>query len=241
MRDAGWSMRNGLGAIASLQPRVLVPVAAAFGFLGLALFIVSGRSFQFDSTIVLLLRSANDPATPLGPAWFAEMMRDVTALGSFVGLGLITVAASLTLWLCGWRRLAVGLALTVLSATLVSTGLKILIGRERPDIVAHAALTFTASFPSGHAFLSAVTLLSIAGFVGLAARRADMTRLCLWLAWTMIILIGVSRIYLGVHWPTDVLAGWCLGIAWSSLAVAWLGRGMAAAGTLPAGRPAAMR
>ncbi|WP_181300626.1 phosphatase PAP2 family protein [Bosea sp. 124] len=212
-----------------LQPRVLVPVAAAFAFLGLALFIVSGRSFAFDRSLVLLFREAGDPSTPLGPAWLREAMRDVTALGSFVGLGMMTITASLTLWVCRYRHLAVGLAITVISATVVSTGLKILIGRARPDIVEHAALTFTASFPSGHAFLSAVTMLSIAGFIGLASHRDDIARLCIWLAWVMIVLIGVSRIYLGVHWPTDVIGGWCLGIAWSSLAVAVLGRRMAEA------------
>jgi undecaprenyl-diphosphatase len=213
----------------SLQPRFLIPLAAAFTFLGLAIFIASGRDFTFDTKLVLMLRQAGDPATPLGPAWLREAMRDVTALGSFVGLGLMTIAAALTLWLCSHRPLAVGLVVSVLSATLVSTLLKIAIGRERPDIVEHVALTFTASFPSGHAFLSAVTLLCIAGFVGLSARREHITRLCIILAWVMIVLIGVSRVYLGVHWPTDVLAGWCLGVAWSSVAVAWLGRGMAAA------------
>lgn len=218
-----------------LQPRLLVPVAAAFAFLGLAIFIMSGRSFAFDRSLVLLFRESSDLSTPLGPAWFREAMRDVTALGSFVGLGMMTIAASLTLWLCRYRHLAVGLAVTVISATLVSTGLKIVIGRDRPGIVEHAALTFTASFPSGHAFLSAVTMLSIAGFIGLAARRDDITRLCIWLAWVMIVLIGVSRVYLGVHWPTDVIGGWCLGIAWSSLAVALLGRKMAAADPLVAG------
>lgn len=212
-----------------LKPRLLVPIAAAFAFLGLALFIASGRSFAFDASLVLLMREGGDPATPLGPPWLREAMRDVTALGSFVGLGFMTIAASLTLWLCRFHHLSVGLAINVLSATAVSTALKILVGRERPGIVEHSALTFTASFPSGHAFLSAVTLLSIAGFIGLASKRGDITRLCIGLAWTMIVLIGVSRVYLGVHWPTDVIAGWCLGIAWSSVAIAWLGRRMAAA------------
>ncbi|OYW99052.1 MAG: hypothetical protein B7Z14_13050 [Bosea sp. 32-68-6] len=212
-----------------LQPRIVIPIAAAFVFLALALFIASGRSFAFDRSIVLLFREAGDPSMPIGPAWLREAVRDVTAFGSTVGLGMMTIAAGLTLWLCRHRHLAVGLALTVIGATAVSTALKILIGRDRPDIVEHAALTFTASFPSGHAFLSAVTLLSIAGFVGLAARRDDITRLCLVLAWGMIVMIGVSRIYLGVHWPTDVIGGWCLGIAWSSVSVALLGRSLARA------------
>jgi undecaprenyl-diphosphatase len=150
-------------------------------------------------------------------------------LGSFSGLGLIMITASLVLWQCRHPRLAVGLVVSVLAATLASTWLKILIGRERPDIVEHVALTFTASFPSGHAFLSAVTLLCIAGFVGLAVRRDRITRLCHVIAWSVIVLIGASRVYLGVHWPTDVLAGWLLGLTWASLSVAWLGRNMARA------------
>lgn len=207
-----------------LQPRILLPTAAAFGFLGLAIFVIAGRDFAFDTRLVMLFRDAADPSTPLGPAWFREMMRDVTALGSFVALGTMMVVAALTLRLCGHWRLALGLVATVASAVVASTLLKIVIGRERPDIVEHAALTFTASFPSGHAFLAAVVLLSIAGFVGIASRRADISRICLWVAWLLIIAIGVSRIYLGVHWPSDVLGGWCLGITWSSVAVAWLGR-----------------
>ncbi|MGO4172126.1 phosphatase PAP2 family protein [Bosea sp. TAF32] len=210
------------------QPRVLVPAAAALAFVALAAFIASGHSFAFDTKLVLLFRDPANPAVPIGPTWFQEAVRDMTALGSFVGLFFMATTATLALWLCGYRHLAVGLVVSLLAALLASNGLKIAIGRQRPDIVSHAALTFTASFPSGHAFLSAVTLLSIAGFVGLASRRHDIKRLCFALAWVMIVLIGLSRIYLGVHWPTDVIGGWCLGIAWSTIAVAWLGRKMAA-------------
>jgi undecaprenyl-diphosphatase len=206
-----------------LQRRVLIPVAAGCGFLGLALLIAAGRSFAFDSWLVLLMRDPADPATPLGPAWFREMMRDVTALGSFAGLGAMLAVAAIVLRHCGHARLALWLVLGVLLAVFASTGLKMLFARERPDIVAHEALTFTASFPSGHAFLSAVVLLSIAGFVGLASQRRDIALLGLRLAAVLTVLIGVSRIYLGVHWPTDVIAGWCLGIAWSSLATALAG------------------
>lgn len=207
--------------------RFLLPLAAACGFLGLAIFIATGNSFAFDTGLVLMLRETGNPSMPIGPLWLREAVRDVTALGSFTGLGLMMITASLVLWQCRHPRLAVGLLVSVLAATLASTWLKILIGRERPDIVEHAALTFTASFPSGHAFLSAVTLLCIAGFVGLAVKRRHITRLCYVIAWSVIVLIGASRVYLGVHWPTDVLAGWLLGMTWASLSVAWLGRSMA--------------
>lgn len=213
---------------ALLHPRLVVPAVAGLVFAALAASIASGHSFAFDRSLILLLREPGNPAVPLGPAWFQEAVRDMTALGSFVGLFFMTTAAALTLWLCGYRRLAGGLAASALLALLVSNGLKLVIARQRPDIVAHAALTFTASFPSGHAFLSAAVMLSIAGFVGLASRRDDIALLCLILAWVMILLIGASRIYLGVHWPTDVLGGWCLGVVWSSVATAWFGRWMRA-------------
>ncbi|TAJ27813.1 MAG: phosphatase PAP2 family protein [Bosea sp. (in: a-proteobacteria)] len=207
-----------------LQPHLALPILAALAFLALAAVISTGHHFGFDRTLILLLREPGDPTTPLGPAWLQEAVRDMTALGSFVGLFFMTTAAALALWLCGHRPLAIGLVISVLSALVVSNGLKIAIGRDRPDIVTHEALTFTASFPSGHAFLSTVTMLSIAGFIGLSSKRADIARLCLVLAWVMIVLIGLSRLYLGVHWPTDVLGGWLLGVAWASLVTAWIGR-----------------
>lgn len=210
-------------------PRILVPAAAALIFLGLALLIVSGRSFSLDTTLIMLFRAADNPAVPMGPAWFHEAVRDMTALGSFVGLFFMALTATLALWLCGYRHLAIGLVVSLVAAFLASTALKIAVARPRPDIVEHAALTFTASFPSGHAFLSAATLLTIASFVGLASRRADIARFCMIMAVIIAGLIGLSRIYLGVHWPTDVLGGWCLGIVWSSVATAWLGRRMVAA------------
>lgn len=213
---------------APLHLRWIVPALAGLVFLALATSIASGHSFAFDRSLILLLREPGNPAVPLGPAWFQEAVRDMTAFGSFVGLFFMTTAAALALWLCGYRRLATGLVASVLMALLVSNGLKIVIARERPDIVTHAALTFTASFPSGHAFLSAAVMLSIAGFVGLASQRDDIALLCLVFAWVMVLLIGLSRIYLGVHWPTDVLGGWCLGIVWSSIATAWFGRWMRA-------------
>ncbi|GAU81143.1 phosphatase PAP2 family protein [Bosea sp. BIWAKO-01] len=222
-----------------LHPRILVPLAAAFAFLGLTLFIMSGRTFAFDPGLILLFRQAGDPATPIGPQWLTEMMRDISGLGSFVGLGFMTLAATLALWLAGYRRLAIALVVNVVLATLVSTLLKIGIGRARPDVVEPSAIVFTASFPSGHAFLSAVVLLGIAGFIGLASRHRDITRLSIGLAWVLMLLIGVSRIYLGVHWPSDVLAGWCLGIAWSSLSLALAGQGMARAEPASAGTPSA--
>jgi undecaprenyl-diphosphatase len=100
---------------------------------------------------------------------------------------------------------------------MLSTGLKMGFERPRPDLVPHATQVYTASFPSGHAMLSAVTYLTLGALLSRVQRRRRVKAFFLGLALTLTLLIGLSRVYLGVHWPSDVLAGWCIGAAWASL------------------------
>ncbi len=144
------------------------------------------------------------------------MVRDVTALGSFAGLGIVFLASLGYLLLLGKRALALLMAAAVLGGVTISTLLKVAFDRPRPDVEG-AAQVFTASFPSGHAMLSAVTFLTLGA---LLARTNGDHRIRVYfmsLAVLLTVLVGLSRIYLGVHYPSDVLAGWCLGTAWALL------------------------
>jgi undecaprenyl-diphosphatase len=152
------------------------------------------------------------------------MARDVTSLGSFVVLGMVTFAVAVYLLLTGERSAALLVVVAVVGGMAVNSLLKIQFARPRPDLFVPAAEVFTASFPSGHAALSAITYLTMAA---LLARMTASRRLRYYLmavAATLTCLIGVSRIYLGVHYPTDILAGWCIGSAWALLCWAVLTR-----------------
>jgi len=126
------------------------------------------------------------------------------------------------------RRAAALLVLVaVAGGMLLSTLLKLGFERPRPDLVPHAVEVYTASFPSGHAMLSAVTWLTLGALLMRVEPRRRVKAFVLAMAVLTTLLVGASRIYLGVHWPTDVLAGWCIGAAWALicwLAALWLQR-----------------
>ncbi len=200
---------------------LLVVAAGLFAFLTVADEVREGETHRFDEAILRALRNPLDPADPIGPWWIEAMMRDLTALGGTAVLTLITVVAVLYLALDGKRGAALLVAVSVGGGTLLSTALKLGFDRPRPDLVAHLVDVRSLSFPSGHAMLSAVTYLTIGVLV---ARVSPKRRIKVYVAAVALVLtltIGLSRVYLGVHWPTDVLAGWSLGAAWAM--ACWLG------------------
>jgi undecaprenyl-diphosphatase len=170
-----------------------------------------------DTAILLAFRQAGHPDLPVGPAWLEGAVRDITALGSTSVLVLIVAAVVIHFFLLGRARTALFMLFAVVSGQLLSSLLKADIDRPRPDLVSHLVTETSLSFPSGHAMLSAITYLTLGT---LAARflPGRVTRIyVLALAVLVTLMVGVSRIYLGVHWPSDVLAGWCAGFAWAML------------------------
>jgi len=198
----------------------LVAAAMLLVFGLLADEVVEGSTLNFDRAILLWFRSPGRPEVPVGPLWFQEAMRDITSLGSFSILGIVTVVAVLQLLLSNQRRAAVYVALAVVGGTIVSSVLKVLFDRPRPDIPG-APHVFTASFPSGHATLSAVVFLTLAAILSAATPVRRLQLLYLGVGLFLTAIVGISRVYEGVHYPTDVLAGWMMGSAWALLC--WVG------------------
>jgi undecaprenyl-diphosphatase len=183
---------------------------------------------DFDRELLLSLRTPGDPADPLGSVQFEEAVRDITALGSFAVLTLVTVAA--VGFLIALKRYAEAgtMAFAAIAGQALSETLKTYFDRPRPDFVAHIVETTSASFPSGHAMMSAAIYLSLGAMLARVQSKRRLKTYIHAAALVITVLVGLSRVYLGVHYPTDVLGGWCLGAAWAILcwsALAWLTRG----------------
>jgi undecaprenyl-diphosphatase len=184
-------------------------------FVWLAEEISEGETHTFDQRILLACRNPQNLADPIGPRWFEEVARDMTALGGVGVLVLVSLSLIGFLLLLSHRRSALLVLIAVGGGLAVSSTLKTWFARPRPDLVPHGSYVVTASFPSGHAMLSAVAYLTIATIITRRLSKRREKAYVMALATLLTVLIGLSRVYLGVHWPTDVLAGWCIGATWA--------------------------
>lgn len=203
---------------------VLVFMAVLFGgswaFIELADDVMENETASIDEAMLLAMRNPADLSDPLGPGWMEEMGRDFTALGGTAVLTLITLGVIGYLLLSGRHRVALFTALAIGGGIVASTLLKMGFDRPRPDLVPHEVIVYTASFPSGHSMLSAATYLTLAALLARVHTGRRIKAYLLAVAVFLTLLVGASRVYLGVHWPTDVLAGWSAGAAWAALC--WL-------------------
>ncbi|WP_052215022.1 phosphatase PAP2 family protein [Belnapia sp. F-4-1] len=202
--------------LGQMVPLLALAVCAGglFGFLEL-MEVLEGEGRHIDEAVLLALRNPADPADPLGPPWLELTMRDLTALGGIPVLGLLSLVA--LGWLVlrrRWRSVTLML-LALPGGLLLNTLLKHGFDRPRPSLVAHLVEVETSSFPSGHAMLSAVGFLTLGALLAGGAERRRERGYILAAAVLLTLVVGGSRVYLGVHWPSDVLAGWCLGAAWA--------------------------
>jgi undecaprenyl-diphosphatase len=199
---------------------LLAAIAAASGLLlafsSIADEVIEGETEAFDNAILMLFRDPNNVDQVIGPVWVHEMVRDITALGSFSLLGLAVAGVCAYLVMVRLKSAALLLIVSVVGGTLLSTFLKMSYNRPRPDLTAMSH-QFTASFPSGHAMLSAVTFLTIGAVLARLAPRRDLKIFAIASAVFLTLIVGFSRLYMGVHYPSDILAGWCLGAAWAML------------------------
>jgi undecaprenyl-diphosphatase len=189
-------------------------------FLKLASEVMEGETLAFDKRIVLAFRKANDPSLPIGPPWVSGVLLDLTALGGPTVISLIVAAVVGFLALQGRYWTALFIFLTAASGEVVNYTLKGLFARPRPTVVPHLREVFSSSFPSGHAMQSAIIYLTLGAMLMRLAERRLTKIYCCTVAMGLTFLVGLSRVYLGVHYPTDVLAGWIVGLFWASLC--WL-------------------
>lgn len=189
-------------------------------FIAVADEIVEGEAHAIDVRILQALREPGDLATIRGPAWVGEAARDLTSLGGVPVLAAFTVFAVIYLWLRGLSAYALLAAGAVSGGALLFSLLKVLFGRPRPSVVPMLVQESAPSFPSGHATMSAVVYLSVAVVLARFESRPLIRAYLLGVGLLVTGTVGVTRVVLGVHYPTDVLAGWSLGVAWA--AVCWL-------------------
>ncbi|MEW5423392.1 phosphatase PAP2 family protein [Amorphus sp. 3PC139-8] len=216
---------------------LLVVAGGLWGFAAIVDEVLEGEAHEFDEAILLSLRVPGDNADPIGPPAMEEAIRDLTALGGYAVITLIAVVAiGYLLILRRWPSVVL-VFVSLAGGAALNSALKHAFGRPRPDLVAHLVEVQTLSLPSGHAMISAVTYLTIGALVARAQPNRTLKAYTIAVAVALTLVIGLSRIYLGVHWPTDVLAGWCMGAAWAM--ACWLVARFA--GARQRGEPAPVR
>jgi len=206
------------------EPAVLIAsflfLATGFAFVQIADAVTDGETNHFDNWAIRALRSPDNPAMPIGPEWLNEMMRDATALGGYGCLIFFTAAVAGYLHLDRKKHLAQVLVVSTVSGYLFSSLLKAVFQRPRPDIVPHLSYVASTSFPSGHSMNAAVVYLTLGTLLAASVQRTSLKIYVISLALFLTVTVGFSRVYLGVHYPTDIAAGWMAGIAWALLC--WL-------------------
>jgi undecaprenyl-diphosphatase len=193
-------------------------ILLALAFFVVAAEVVDGDTQRFDERVLISLRRANDTATPIGPPWLREGAEDVTALGSPTVLGLVVLATVGFLLLQRMERTALFVFVASAGGWLLNAALKRVFQRARPDVVPHLREVTSLSFPSGHAMTSAAVYLTLGALLMRISRGRITKFYSMAVAMLATILVGATRVYLGVHYPTDVLGGWLVGLSW---AMAW--------------------
>lgn len=205
--------------IAKRIPLILISLfaASAYAFITIASEVRENETQAIDEFILLSLRVPANPAVPLGPPWLFQAIHDLSALGGWTVLTILTLAVCGYLGIRRKGRMLAFFLCSVVGGTVAMSVLKLLFSRPRPSIVPHLTIVANASFPSGHSMLSAIVYLTLGAILGRATTDLWLRVYYLVIACSLSLLIGVSRIYLGVHYPSDVVAGWCAAVMWGTV------------------------
>ena len=192
-------------------------LALIWVFAALADKVMEGDTRQFDDWVLSSLRQPSDPSQLKGPRWLKWGAEDITALGSPTVLGLTVLAVTGYLFLHQLYRNGIFIFVASAGGWILNSILKQVFARTRPDVVPHLREVVSMSFPSGHALTSAAVYLTLGALLMRIAEGRLAKYYCMAIAMFVTFLVGTSRVFLGVHYPTDVVAGWLLGMSWALL------------------------
>ncbi len=210
-------------ATTKFNNRLVLSVLALFAatasalvlFIKMADEVVEGDTRKIDLLILMWLRVTGNPNDPVGPFWLEDFARDITSLGSPAVLGLYVAIATTFLLLTGQRFFALFTIVSTVLGAFIVTIMKELFGRTRPNFRPDGIIVYSESFPSGHAMISAVVYLTLGALISRLVNGVALKLYVMAVALILTGLVGLSRVYLGAHWPSDVLAGWAVGAAWA--------------------------
>ena len=218
------TLKNFITDYSSREIKILVNlfilVTALLVFSYVAKEVIRGETQQLDEWLLNYLRADETIKSPIGPTWFTRLMTDITALGGATIIFMITAAVVFYLLIQKHYEFMWLILIATIGGAILSFGLKELFARERPPLIYHLLTVKSLSFPSGHATMSSIVYLTQGALLAKVQANKNLRVYILLVAIILVFLIGISRIYLGVHYPTDVLAGWSVGLAWASLC--WL-------------------
>ncbi len=206
------------------RKKIILYVSATVSLILLVLtwiFVSSGISSSTDTEILKSLRVPGNPALPAGPVWWLIFFKSITFLGNEIFLTLFVLAAAAYFYINKRRNFAFLLIISAAGGSILELILKEIVKRPRPEIVSHLVEPYFWSFPSGHAVISIAVYMMFFIIISTIVKNQSVKILIAVLSAVMVLLIGFSRVYLGVHYPTDIIAGWSVGCFWVSLCLLW--------------------
>ena len=211
-RDRARSYYGALGL--TLTVALLVSGLACWAFIEIAWDVMEGETRAFDLAVLRWMEAH-------GTRWLDTAALEATQLGSNLVLFMTVLISATVFWITGHRFSAVALVLAVVGSMILNYALKLAFGRPRPDLLQtlEAPVSSGLSFPSGHAMTTTVTYVTLAYLLGRLLTRPHARAIAAGIAALVVLLVGVSRVYIGVHFPSDVLAGFAAGFVWATACV----------------------